>query len=97
MIDNAGASPGPAPAAADAAWYALAPEEAARRLGVDPAQGLSAAEAQRRLQQYGPNALAAAKAEPVWKRFLKHYGHSHEESGPDQSTLAALQIADMAK
>ena len=43
------------------------------RLGVDPASGLSAAEAQQRLQEYGPNALAAAKQEPVWKRFFKHY------------------------
>ena len=40
---------------------------------MDPSQGLSAAEAQQRLQEYGPNALAAAKQEPVWKRFFKHY------------------------
>jgi len=71
MIDNAGASPGPA--AVETAWYALAPDEVAERLGVDPAQGLSAAEAQRRLQQYGPNALAAARQASVWKRFFKHY------------------------
>ena len=71
MIDNAGAFPGPT--TAETTWYALAPEEAAGRLGVDPIQGLSAAEAQRRLQQYGPNALAAAKQESAWKRFFKHY------------------------
>ena len=45
----------------------------ATELRVDPARGLSAAEAQQRLQQYGPNALAAAKPEPTWKRFFKHY------------------------
>ena len=45
----------------------------AAELEVDPASGLSAAEAQQRLQEYGPNALAAAKPEPVWKRFFKHY------------------------
>ena len=28
---------------------------------------------QQRLQKYGPNALAAAKAEPAFKRFFKHY------------------------
>ena len=64
----------PAPTAATtAAWYALSPEEVASRLQVDPAQGLSAAEAAKRLQQYGPNALAATKAEPTWRRFFKHY------------------------
>jgi Ca2+-transporting ATPase len=55
------------------AWYALTPAEAASRLEVDPATGLTAAEAGQRLHQYGPNALAEAKAEPVWKLFLKHY------------------------
>ncbi|WP_024365178.1 cation-transporting P-type ATPase [Arthrobacter sp. TB 26] len=45
----------------------------AAELRVDPARGLSAAEAQQRLQEYGPNALAAAKPEPVWKQFFKHY------------------------
>ena len=58
---------------ADATWYTLAPGEVAAELGVDPARGLSTAEAQQRLQEYGPNALAAAKQEPVWKRFFKHY------------------------
>ena len=73
MNDNPGAAAGVAPADADAAWYTLAPGEVAGRLGVDPASGLSTAEAHQRLQEYGPNALAAAKQEPVWKRFFKHY------------------------
>jgi Ca2+-transporting ATPase len=64
---------GSAPAAPDAVWYALSPAEVADRLKVDPATGLTAAEAARRLQEYGPNALAEAKAEPVWKKFLKQY------------------------
>jgi Ca2+-transporting ATPase len=54
-------------------WYALEADDVASRLQVDPLRGLTAAEAQRRLQQYGPNALAEAKAQPVWKQFLKHY------------------------
>jgi Ca2+-transporting ATPase len=54
-------------------WYALTPEEVCAQLEVDPAHGLTAAEAQSRLQKHGPNALAEAKAAPVWKRFLKHY------------------------
>ncbi len=63
-----------APAApATDAWYALSAEEAAAKLAVDPAAGLTATEAQQRLQKYGPNVLAEAKAEPGWKQFFKHY------------------------
>jgi hypothetical protein len=32
-------------------WYDLSPEEVAKQLQVDPEQGLSAAEAKRRLQE----------------------------------------------
>lgn len=47
------------------AWYQLAPQETAQQLDVDVAKGLSAAEAQRRLQQYeyGPNRLAGKQKE----------------------------------
>src|SRR5512141_808674 len=72
MNDKSGAA-AVVPAEAEAAWYALAPAEVAAELRVDPARGLSTAEAKQRLQQYGPNALAAAKQEPVWQRFFKHY------------------------
>ncbi len=58
---------------ADAAWYALTVDDAATRLKVHPAEGLSAIEADNRLTEYGPNALATAKAEPTILRFLKHY------------------------
>ena len=57
----------------EAAWYQSTAEGAAARLQVDPTQGLTAAEAQQRLQQFGPNALAAATPEPAWRRFLRHY------------------------
>ena len=57
----------------EAGWYQSTAEGAAARLQVDPAQGLTAAEAQQRLQQFGPNALAAATPEPAWRRFLRHY------------------------
>jgi magnesium-transporting ATPase (P-type) len=40
---------------------------------VDPAKGLSAAEAQQRLQQYGPNRLGAKKKESGWQTFLRQY------------------------
>jgi len=52
---NQTTSPGPAQTASDVKWYSLTPAEVATRLQVDPVRGLSAAEAQQRLQQYGPN------------------------------------------
>ena len=54
-------------------WHALAPDEVAARLGVDPATGLTAATAAQRLQQNGPNALPAEKTIPGWRRFLDEY------------------------
>ncbi len=54
-------------------WYAMTAEAVAQQLGVDPAKGLSAAEAQQRLQQFGPNKLAGKKKEPGWRAFLRQY------------------------
>ena len=51
----------------------MTPEAVAQQLKVDPAKGLSAAEAQQRLQQYGPNVLAAKKKEAGWQAFLRQY------------------------
>jgi P-type Ca2+ transporter type 2C len=54
-------------------WYALTAEDAAKQLQVDPAKGLSAAEAQQRLQNYGPNKLAEKKKESGLQAFLRQY------------------------
>jgi len=54
-------------------WYSITPEAVAEHLKVDPVKGLSAAEAQQRLQQYGPNVLAAKKTESGWQAFLRQY------------------------
>src|SRR4051812_36450012 len=43
------------------AWHALSAQEAADHLAVDPAAGLGADEAERRLRQYGPNELARSR------------------------------------
>jgi Ca2+-transporting ATPase len=51
----------------------MTPDAAAKELGVDPAKGLTAAEAQKRLGQYGRNELAAKKKEPGWQAFLRQY------------------------
>jgi P-type Ca2+ transporter type 2C len=55
------------------AWYAQAPEAVAGALRVDPADGLSGAEAATRLAATGPNALPEEEPEPGWRRFLAQY------------------------
>jgi Ca2+-transporting ATPase len=42
-------------------------------LGSDAARGLSGAEAQRRLTQYGPNELKTAPETPWWRRLLEQF------------------------
>ncbi|MBT1172576.1 cation-translocating P-type ATPase [Bifidobacterium sp. MA2] len=45
----------------------------AEALDVDPARGLSSAEAKRRLEKFGPNELASAPPVPKWKKFLAQF------------------------
>ena len=54
-------------------WFALGVDDVARRLGVDPATGLSSAEAAARLANDGPNELPAEKPVPGWRQFLDQY------------------------
>ena len=54
-------------------WHSLTPEEVAQRLQVDPAEGLSTAEAQHHLQKYGPNRLVGKKKESGFRAFLRQY------------------------
>jgi Ca2+-transporting ATPase len=54
-------------------WYGLPADEVCRRLNVDPAVGLSAAEVLERRQRYGPNRLAEEAKEPTWRAFLRQY------------------------
>ncbi len=42
-------------------------------LQTDPARGLSSEEAQRRLQQYGPNQLQATPPVPQWRKFVAQF------------------------
>ena len=55
------------------AWYAQSPDAVAAALHVDPADGLSGAEAATRLAATGPNALPEEEPEPGWRRFLAQY------------------------
>ena len=66
-------SSSPAQTASGTKWYTLEPGEVASQLQVDPVKGLSSAEAQERLQKYGPNILADKKKEPGWQAFLRQY------------------------
>ena len=57
----------------DPTWHTLGIEDALRKQGVDAATGLSQAEAERRLKQFGPNKFAGAKKEPGYVAFLNQY------------------------
>ena len=52
------------------AWHAIAADQVIGRLKTDPATGLDAAEASRRLSQYGPNRLPEGKQRGQLMRFL---------------------------
>jgi len=54
-------------------WHTISTHEAAASLGVDPARGLSAAEAARRRVVHGPNALVEAAPEPLWRKFARQF------------------------
>src|SRR3954462_11271761 len=54
-------------------WHVLSLEGAVRELGVEPARGLTSAEAAERLTRYGPNKFAEAETEPRWHAFLRQY------------------------
>ncbi|HEV8102864.1 MAG TPA: HAD-IC family P-type ATPase, partial [Gaiellaceae bacterium] len=60
-------------AAEAVAWFALEPAEITARLGVDPANGLTGAEAEARLLSYGPNKFADVAVEPRWRAFVRQY------------------------
>lgn len=50
--------------------YLKSEEEVLREQDVDAEQGLSEAQAARRLEEHGKNKLVEAKKTPIWKRFL---------------------------
>ncbi len=54
-------------------WHVLSREDATRELQVEPATGLTSAEAAERLARHGPNRFAEAKAESRWHAFLRQY------------------------
>ena len=71
VADTAGS--GRPSAAGELAWHTLSAEEVLRSEGADGQRGLSSAEAASRARRFGPNKLAAAKAEPRWHAFGRQY------------------------
>ncbi|MGK2858831.1 MAG: cation-translocating P-type ATPase, partial [Thermoanaerobaculia bacterium] len=53
--------------------YQRPAEELLNALGADAHRGLSAAEARRRLDEYGPNELHAEVPIPAWRKFLAQF------------------------
>ena len=49
--------------------------DVAAELGVDPAVGLTSAEAARRLREDGPNELRAKPPVPLWRKILAQFQH----------------------
>src|SRR5215471_12529377 len=57
---------GPAP-------HTQLPEAVLRELDTTAVQGLAAEESRKRLQHYGPNELATAPPESLWRKFLRQF------------------------
>lgn len=57
--------------ASTVSWHAEPFAESARRLAVEPGDGLSEEEAASRLAQFGPNALTAPPGKAAWQRFAE--------------------------
>jgi len=75
--------------APEAAWHTLSAEEVLRAQEADPRHGLSSAEAASRADRFGPNTLAAGRAEPRWRAFLRQY------SDPMQIVLLAAGLLSL--
>jgi Ca2+-transporting ATPase len=55
------------------AWHGLPVDEVLAERGVDPQDGLSAEEVEKRRAEHGPNKLAEGEKEPGWHAFLRQY------------------------
>ncbi|MFL6029522.1 MAG: cation-translocating P-type ATPase, partial [Gaiellaceae bacterium] len=73
MAQMIAAPPADAESADGTDYYELAGDTVAASFDVEPATGLSSAEAAARLEQYGANKFAETKAEPRWRAFVRQY------------------------
>src|SRR5689334_21791628 len=65
--------PGRPPPPGEVAWQTLSADQAMRAAGTDARRGLSTAEAVSRARRFGPNELAAVRAEPRWHALMRQY------------------------
>ncbi len=56
-------------------WYKLSTDEVIDQVGADGEQGLSSAEAARRLETYGPNEIAERKGRTKWQILLEQFAN----------------------
>src|ERR1017187_6974672 len=75
--------------APEAAWHTLSAEEVLRAEEADSRHGLSSAEAASRAGRFGPNTLAAGRAEPRWRAFIRQY------SDPMQIVLLVVGLLSL--
>jgi len=66
-------TPTDTPARAAATYHHLEVAEVAATLDVDPSQGLSSDEAERRRREHGANELDEAPRDPAWKRLARQF------------------------
>jgi len=77
------------PQASGLAWHTLSVERVLRAVEADAQRGLSSAEAASRSGRFGPNMLAASRAEPGWLAFIRQY------SDPMQIVLLAAGVLSL--
>ena len=86
-------APGPElePQASGLAWHTLSVERVLRAVAADAQRGLSSAEAEaaRGRGRFGPNKLAAGRAEPGWLAFIRQY------SDPMQVVLVTAGVLSL--
>ncbi len=75
--------------AQEAAWHTLSAEEVLRAEEADPRHGLSSAEAASRAGRFGANTLAAGRAEPRRRAFIRQY------SDPVQIVLLVVGLVSL--
>jgi magnesium-transporting ATPase (P-type) len=57
----------------DTPWHVRPAEEAVEALGADPERGLSADEAEGRLERFGPNTIEGTENDPWWRILLRQF------------------------
>ena len=57
----------------DLPWHTRSAEDALQELETDLEQGLTAQEAEERLERYGPNTIERREADPAWRVLLRQF------------------------